>query len=60
LRFNLEAFGFSFSALKLYENCPRQYELQEILRMPSRKNEDSTGAMAKGSFVHEVLEITVK
>ncbi|AKB18581.1 ATP-dependent helicase [Methanosarcina sp. WWM596] len=60
LRFNPEAFGFSFSTLKLYENCPRQYELQEILRMPSRKNEDSTGVMAKGSFVHEVLEIAVK
>ena len=60
LRFNPEAFGFNFSALKLYENCPKQYELQEILRMPSRKNEDSTGVMAKGSFVHEVLEIAVK
>ena len=60
LRFNPEAFSFSFSALKVYENCPKQYELQEILRMPSRKNEDSTGAMAKGSFVHEVLEIAVK
>ena len=60
LRFNPKAFGFSFSALKVYENCPRQYELQEILRMPSRKNEDSTGVLAKGSFVHEVLEIAVK
>ncbi len=60
LRFNPEAFGFSFSALKVYENCPKQYELQEILRMPGRKNEDSTGVMAKGSFVHEVLEIAVK
>ena len=28
--------------------------------MPSRKNEDSTGVLAKGSFVHEVLEIAVK
>jgi DNA helicase-2/ATP-dependent DNA helicase PcrA len=60
LRFNPEVFSFSFSALKAYENCPKQYELQEILRMPSRKSEDSTGAMTKGSFVHEVLEIAVK
>ncbi len=60
LRFNSEAFSFSFSALKAYENCPKQYELQEILRMPGRKKEDSTGAMAKGSFVHEVLEVAVK
>ncbi|AKB57972.1 ATP-dependent helicase [Methanosarcina barkeri] len=60
LRFNPEAFSFSFSALKAYEKCPKQYELQEILRMPSRKNEDSTGAMAIGTFVHNVLEIAVK
>ena len=60
LRFNPEAFSFSFSALKVYENCPKQYELQEILRMPSRQNDDSTGAMTKGSCVHEVLEIAVK
>lgn len=60
LRFNPEALSFSFSALKAYENCPKQYELQEILRMPTRKNEDSTGALAKGSFVHAVLENAVK
>ncbi|TAH64172.1 MAG: ATP-dependent helicase, partial [Methanosarcina mazei] len=60
LRFSPEAFSFSFSALKAYENCPKQYELQEILRMPSRKNEDSTGAMTRGSFVHKVLETAVK
>lgn len=60
LKFNPEELSFSFSALKAYENCPKQYELQEILRMPSRKNEDLTGVMAKGSFVHEVLEIAVK
>lgn len=60
LKFNPEAFSFSFSALNIYENCPKQYELQEILRMPNRKNEDSTGVLSKGSFVHEVLEIAVK
>jgi DNA helicase II / ATP-dependent DNA helicase PcrA len=60
LRFNPEAFSFSFSALKVYEKCPKQYELQEILRMPSRRSEDSRGALAKGSFVHEVLEMAVK
>jgi DNA helicase II / ATP-dependent DNA helicase PcrA len=60
LRFKPEAFSFSFSALKTYENCPKQYELQEILCMPSRKREDSTGALAKGNFVHGVLETAVK
>jgi len=60
LRFNPEVFSFSFSALKVYENCPKQYELKEILRMPSRKIEDFKRALAKGNFVHEVLEIAVK
>lgn len=60
LKFNPEAFSFSFSALKTYEKCPKQYELQEILRMPNRKNENSTGALTKGSFVHAVLETAVK
>ncbi len=60
LKFNPEAFSFSFSALKAYENCPRQYELQEILRMPTRASEDSTGAMTRGSFVHKVLELAVE
>lgn len=60
LRFKPESFSFSFSALKTYENCPKQYELQEILRMPGRKNEDSTGVMTRGNFVHEVLESVVK
>ncbi len=60
LKFNPELLSFSFSALKAYESCPRQYELQEILRMPTRASEDSTGAMTRGSFVHKVLEFAVE
>jgi DNA helicase-2/ATP-dependent DNA helicase PcrA len=60
LKFNPEAFSFSFSSLKTYENCPKQYELKEILRMPSRQDEDPTGVFARGNFVHEVLETVVK
>jgi len=51
---------FSASAIKVYETCPKHYELEQILRMPTRTKEDSTGAMTMGSFVHEVFEISVK
>jgi DNA helicase-2/ATP-dependent DNA helicase PcrA len=50
---------FSYSSISTYENCPRQYELKELLRMPTRDSEDSTGAMNRGTFVHRVLEIAV-
>jgi DNA helicase-2/ATP-dependent DNA helicase PcrA len=50
---------FSYSSISSYENCPRQYELAELLRMPTRDSEDSTGAMRRGNFVHKVLEIAV-
>jgi DNA helicase II / ATP-dependent DNA helicase PcrA len=60
LRFNPEAFSFSYSALEAYEKCPKQYELKEILGMPSRENKDSKGAKDLGSFVHGVLERAVK
>lgn len=60
LKFNPDTMTFSFSSIKVYEKCPKQYELQNILRMPTRASEDSTGAMNLGSFVHEVLEIAVE
>jgi DNA helicase-2/ATP-dependent DNA helicase PcrA len=50
---------FSYSSISSYENCPKQYELAELLRMPTRDSEDSTGAMGRGNFVHKVLEIAV-
>jgi DNA helicase II / ATP-dependent DNA helicase PcrA len=60
LKFNPEALSFDYSALKVYEKCPKQYELQKILGMPNRNNKDLTGPTGKGSFVHKVLEIAVK
>jgi len=60
LKFNPDTMTFSVSSIKVYEKCPKQYELQNILRMPTRASEDSTGAMNLGSFVHKVLEIAVE
>ncbi|MGZ6240919.1 MAG: 3'-5' exonuclease, partial [Syntrophales bacterium] len=59
LKFNPASMTFSYSSISSYENCPRQYELVELLRMPTRDSEDSTGAMNRGTFVHKVLEIAV-
>src|SRR3972149_1281464 len=59
LKFNSATMTFSYSSISSYEQCPRQYELAELLRMPTRDSEDSTGAMRRGNFVHKVLEMAV-
>ena len=59
LKFNPASMTFSYSSISSYEQCPRQYELAELLRMPTRDSEDSTGAMRRGNFVHKVLEKAV-
>jgi len=59
LKFNPSSMTFSYSSISSYEQCPRQYELAELLRMPTRDSEDSTGAMRRGNFVHKVLEKAV-
>ncbi|MDW7728296.1 MAG: PD-(D/E)XK nuclease family protein, partial [Candidatus Methanoperedens sp.] len=59
LKFNPASMTFSYSSISSYERCPRQYELAELLRMPTRDSEDSTGVMRRGNFVHKVLEIAV-
>ncbi|MBU4339318.1 MAG: ATP-dependent helicase [Euryarchaeota archaeon] len=59
LKFNPASMTFSYSSISSYEQCPRQYELTELLRMPTRDSEDSTGAMRRGNFVHKVLEKAV-
>ncbi len=59
LKFNPTTMTFSYSSISTYEKCPRQYELKELLRMPTRDSEDSTGAMNRGTFVHKVLEMAV-
>ncbi len=59
LKFNPAGMTFSVTSINTYANCPRQYELAELLRMPTRASEDSTGAMNMGSFIHKVLENAV-
>ena len=59
LKFNPASMTFSYSSISTYERCPRQYELRELLRLPTRDSEDSTGAMNRGTFVHKVLEMAV-
>ncbi len=59
LKFNPATMTFSYSSISSYEQCPRQYELSELLRMPTRDSEDSTGAMNRWNFVHKVLETAV-
>jgi len=59
LKFNPASMTFSYSSISSYERCPKQYELAELLRMPARDSQDSTGAMRRGNFVHKVLEIAV-
>lgn len=59
LKFNPVSMFFSYSSINTYENCPRRYGLQEILRMPTRDSDDTTGAMRRGNFIHKVLEIAV-
>ncbi len=59
LKFNPASMTFSYSTISSYERCPKQYELAELLRMPTRDAEDSTGAMRRGNFVHKVLETAV-
>ncbi|MBC2699767.1 MAG: ATP-dependent helicase [ANME-2 cluster archaeon] len=51
---------FSVSAVNTYSECPKKYELQHILGMPTRDMEKSDGAMNIGSFVHKVLEKAVR
>lgn len=60
LKFDPTNFTFSESSIKIYEKCPKQYELAELLRLPGRSSENSTKAMNIGSYIHKVLEDAVK
>ncbi len=59
LPFDAANFKLSASALKNYNECPRKFELAYIYRMPTYLEEDTSGALNKGSFVHKVLEDAV-
>jgi DNA helicase-2/ATP-dependent DNA helicase PcrA len=55
-----EDITFSVSAVNTYNKCPRMYELETVLRMPTRDKESDDSASKTGSFVHKVLEEAVK
>ena len=63
MKFNPEDIAFSHSSLKVYRECPKKFELASLLRMPSRRQDDEeegSGALGFGTFVHEVLELAVE
>jgi DNA helicase-2/ATP-dependent DNA helicase PcrA len=47
---------FSVSSINTYSNCPKMFELQHVLGMPTRDMEKPDSALNVGSFVHNVLE----
>lgn len=58
ITFDPEKNTLSYSSFKTYLDCPLQFELAHILRMPERKQEG--GALGFGSFIHETLEQAMK
>ncbi|MDW7727479.1 MAG: PD-(D/E)XK nuclease family protein [Candidatus Methanoperedens sp.] len=51
---------FSVSSINTYNKCPRMYELQVVLGMPTRDMEKPDSAMNIGSFVHKAAEVAVR
>ncbi|MFA5406799.1 MAG: ATP-dependent DNA helicase [Candidatus Nanoarchaeia archaeon] len=60
LPFNATNFKLSASSLKEYNKCPKRFELSKIYGMPSYWDEDTSGALNRGSFVHKVCELAVQ
>jgi DNA helicase-2/ATP-dependent DNA helicase PcrA len=56
LSFDPKTHSFSPTALLLYEECPKKYELKQIYSMPQRGDFEGGTAADLGSFVHYVLE----
>ncbi len=59
LMFDASNFTFSPSALMMYDECPKKFELSYLYQMPQR-GEFEVDAASTGSFVHKVLEEGVK
>ncbi|MDD5615749.1 MAG: ATP-dependent DNA helicase [Candidatus Methanoperedens sp.] len=51
---------FSVSSINTYNKCPRMYELQVVLGIPTRDMETPDSALNTGKFVHKVAEVAVK
>jgi len=59
LKFDKANFTFSPTALEVYDECPKRYELAHIFQMPERGAFEWGGA-STGSFIHKLLEIGVR
>lgn len=59
LKMDKENFTFSPTALIVYDECPKKYELANIFQMPQRGAFEWSGA-STGSFVHKLFEDGVK
>ncbi len=60
MEFPVEKIELSFSSLSSYIDCPKRFEIEKILGMPSIYNEEeSSDALNRGSFIHEILETAV-
>ncbi len=61
MRFDPGEVRLSYSGLKSYEECPKKYELQYLLNMPSRvKDSEGDNPLSFGNFIHRTLELGVK
>lgn len=50
----------SVSSINTYNKCPKIYELQVVLGMPTQDMETPDSAMNTGKFVYKVAEVAVK
>jgi len=60
LSFDPKTVSFSQSGLKTYDECPKKFELNHVLHMPVRAEDDISAPTSVGSFIHEVLETALK
>ncbi len=58
-KFDPSKLELSYSSISTYKTCPKKFYLSRVLRMPGIWDEKNTGAMNRGTFVHEILEQAV-
>ncbi|HMK45762.1 MAG TPA: PD-(D/E)XK nuclease family protein, partial [Methanocella sp.] len=60
LEFDPRKIRLSQTALKVYEECPKKYELSILMNMPSRQDKSEGNDPAGfGQYIHRVLELAV-
>ncbi|CAJ35284.1 ATP-dependent helicase [Methanocella arvoryzae] len=61
MQFDPKEVRLSYSGLKTYEECPKKYELQYLLNIPSRtKDSEGESPLSFGNYIHKTLELAVK